>query len=74
LLRAPIELRSFEADAGTTNKINVRMETNALYTAERTTAARRITCWPGNYATWLAATSPPSDGSPNRWDPDGVIV
>jgi hypothetical protein len=40
---APVELRSFEADAGTTNKINVRMETHAVYTAEWTTAARRIT-------------------------------
>jgi hypothetical protein len=40
---APIELRSFEADSGTTNKINIRLETHALYTAERTAAARRIT-------------------------------
>jgi HK97 family phage prohead protease len=40
---APMELRSFEADAGTTNKQNVRLETNAGYTAERLTAARRIT-------------------------------
>ena len=40
---APIELRSFEQDAGQTNRQTVRMETAAAYTAERTTAARRIT-------------------------------
>jgi uncharacterized protein len=40
---APVELRSFEQDAGQTNKQTVRMETNAGYTVERTPAARRIT-------------------------------
>jgi hypothetical protein len=39
---APVELRSFEADAGTTNKQNIRLETNAAYTAERLPAAVRI--------------------------------
>jgi HK97 family phage prohead protease len=40
---APVELASFEADGGLTNKQNVRMETNAGYTVERIPAARRIT-------------------------------
>jgi hypothetical protein len=40
---SPVELRSFEADGGLTNKQNVRMETNAGYTVERVPAARRIT-------------------------------
>jgi uncharacterized protein len=39
---APLELRSFEADAGTTNKQNVRLETNAGFAVERTSAALRI--------------------------------
>lgn len=39
---APVELRSFEADGGLTNKQNVRMETNATYTVERLPAALRI--------------------------------
>jgi uncharacterized protein len=39
---APVELRSFEADAGTTNKQNIRLETNAAYAAERLPAAVRI--------------------------------
>jgi HK97 family phage prohead protease len=39
---APVELRSFEQDAGATNRQTVRMETNALYTVERLTAALRI--------------------------------
>jgi hypothetical protein len=40
---APVELRAFEQDAGQTNRQTVRIETAAAYTAERTTAARRIT-------------------------------
>jgi HK97 family phage prohead protease len=43
LFVAPVELRAFEQDAGSTNKQTVRMETAAAYTAERLTAARRIT-------------------------------
>jgi uncharacterized protein len=39
---APVELRSFEQDAGATNRQTVRMETNALYTVERLPAALRI--------------------------------
>jgi hypothetical protein len=39
---APIELRSFEADGGLSNKQNVRMETNAGYAVERVPAALRI--------------------------------
>jgi hypothetical protein len=39
---APVELRSFEADGGLSNKQNVRMETNATYTVERLPAALRI--------------------------------
>ncbi|MDP9144576.1 MAG: HK97 family phage prohead protease [Actinomycetota bacterium] len=40
---SPVELRSFEADGGLTNKQNVRMECAAGYTVERIPAARRIT-------------------------------
>jgi hypothetical protein len=39
---SPIELRSFEADGGLTNKQNVRLETNAGYAVERLPAALRI--------------------------------
>jgi hypothetical protein len=39
---APVELRSFEQDAGATNRQTVRMETNALYTVERVSAGLRI--------------------------------
>ncbi len=39
---SPMELRSFEADAGTTNKQNVRLETNAGFAVERLPAALRI--------------------------------
>jgi hypothetical protein len=39
---APMELRSFEADGGLTNKTNVRLETNAGYSVERLTAGLRI--------------------------------
>jgi len=39
---APFELRLFEADAGTTNKQNVRLETNAGYAVERVSAGLRI--------------------------------
>jgi phage portal protein BeeE len=39
---SPVELRSFEADGGLTNKQNVRMETNAGYAVERLPAALRI--------------------------------
>jgi hypothetical protein len=40
---SPVELRSFEQDAGASNRTTVRMECAAGYTAERLTAARRIT-------------------------------
>jgi hypothetical protein len=39
---APVELRAFEADGGLTNKQNVRMETNAGFSVERTDAGLRI--------------------------------
>lgn len=39
---SPMELRSFEADAGATNKQNVRLECNAGYAVERVPAALRI--------------------------------
>jgi hypothetical protein len=42
LYTSPVELRAFEADAGTTNKQNVRMELNAGYAVERLPAALRI--------------------------------
>jgi hypothetical protein len=38
-----VQLRSFEQDAGASNRTTVRMECAAGYTAERLTAARRIT-------------------------------
>jgi hypothetical protein len=42
LYAAPISLASFEADAGTTNRTNVRMEGNAAFGVERQAAAVRI--------------------------------
>jgi hypothetical protein len=42
LYTSPVELRAFEADAGTTNKQNVGMELNAGYAVERLPAALRI--------------------------------
>jgi HK97 family phage prohead protease len=39
---SPMELRSFEADGGLTNKQNVRLETNAGYAVERVPAGLRI--------------------------------
>jgi HK97 family phage prohead protease len=39
---SPMELRSFEADAGTTNKQNVRLECNAGFAVERIPGALRI--------------------------------
>jgi hypothetical protein len=39
---APVELRSFEQDAGATNRQTVRMETNALFTVERLSAGLKI--------------------------------
>jgi HK97 family phage prohead protease len=39
---SPLELRSFEADGGVSNKTNVRMETNAGFAVERLPAALRI--------------------------------
>ena len=39
---APFELRSFEADAGVSNKQNVRLETNAGYAVERASAGLRV--------------------------------
>jgi hypothetical protein len=35
-------LQSFEADYGTTNRFNVRLEANATFGVERLTAAVRI--------------------------------
>ena len=37
-----VELRSFEQDAGATNRQTFRLETNALYTVERLSAGLRI--------------------------------
>jgi phage head maturation protease len=42
LYTSPVELRAFEADAGATNKQNVRMELNAGYAVERVSAGLRI--------------------------------
>lgn len=42
MFMSPVELRAFEADSGTTNKQNVRMELNAAFGAERLPAATRI--------------------------------
>ena len=39
---SPINLARFEQDAGSTNKSTVRMEGNAVFGTERTTAACRI--------------------------------
>ena len=40
--RSPVTLARFEADGGTTNRGNVRMELNAVFGGERTGAAVRI--------------------------------
>ena len=42
LYASPVTLARFEADAGTTNRSNVRMELNAVFGVERTAAAVRI--------------------------------
>ena len=42
LYASPVTLARFEADAGTTNRSNVRMELNAVFGVERTAAAIRI--------------------------------
>jgi hypothetical protein len=42
LYASPVELRSFEANAGLTNTQNVRMELNCGYAVERPTAGLRI--------------------------------
>ena len=42
LYASPISLASFEADAGTTNRTNVRMEGHAAFGVERQNAAVRI--------------------------------
>jgi hypothetical protein len=42
LYTAPVELRSFEQDAGASNRQTFRMETNALYTVERVSAGLKI--------------------------------
>jgi hypothetical protein len=42
LYASPVSLARFEADAGTTNRSNVRMELNAVFGVERTAAAVRI--------------------------------
>lgn len=39
---APVELRSFEQDAGATNRQTFRMEMKALYTVERMPAGLKI--------------------------------
>jgi hypothetical protein len=39
---SPVELRSFEQDAGATNRQTFRMETSAAYTVERVSAGLRI--------------------------------
>ena len=38
----PVELRSFEADGGLTNKINLRLELNAGFAVERVAAGLGI--------------------------------
>jgi HK97 family phage prohead protease len=43
LYASPVELRSFEADAGVSNRQNLRMELNAGFATERLPAAIRIT-------------------------------
>jgi uncharacterized protein len=42
LYTSPVALARFEADSGTTNRGNVRMELNAVFGVERTAAAVRI--------------------------------
>jgi len=42
LYTSPVSLARFEADSGTTNRGNVRMELNAVFGVERTAAAVRI--------------------------------
>jgi hypothetical protein len=42
LYTSPVTLARFEADSGTTNRGNVRMELNAVFGGERTAAAVRI--------------------------------
>jgi hypothetical protein len=42
LYASPVTLARFKADAGTTNRGNVRMELNAVFGGERTGAAVRI--------------------------------
>jgi uncharacterized protein len=42
LYTSPVQLARFEADSGTTNRGNVRMELNAVFGGERTGAAVRI--------------------------------
>ena len=42
LYASPVSLARFEADAGTTNRSNVRMELHGVFGVERQTAAVRI--------------------------------
>ncbi len=42
LYTSPVSLASFEADGGTTNRSNVRLELNAVFGVERQNAAVRI--------------------------------
>jgi HK97 family phage prohead protease len=42
LYTSPVELRSFERDAGATNRQTFRMETNTVYTVERVSAGLKI--------------------------------
>ena len=41
-VRSPVSLARFEADAGTTNRGNIRLECNACCGVERQTAAIRV--------------------------------
>ena len=42
LYASPVSLARFEADSGTTNRSNVRLELNAVFGVERQDAAVRI--------------------------------
>jgi hypothetical protein len=69
---APIELRSFEADSGTTNKINIRLETHALYTASG--PRRRGGSRDGVEAMLRGCHSPAERRLAESLGSDGVIV
>jgi hypothetical protein len=42
LYSSPLQLQRFEADGGTTNRSNIRLEGNATFAVERVTARLRI--------------------------------